>query len=115
MINEKLNTFQYGFRKDKSTIDCIIVLCSIIDKVIKYEKRKVYASFIDFQKCFEMLYRNGIWFKLIESGVSSKIVHMLQSMYSCVKSCVNHFPNVLIVTWVFNRVSHYLPYYLFSL
>lgn len=35
-----------------------------------------------------MLYRNGIWFKLIESGVSSKIVHMLQSMYSCVKSCV---------------------------
>jgi hypothetical protein len=35
-----------------------------------------------------MLYRNGIWFKLIESGVSSKIVRMLQSMYSCVKSCV---------------------------
>jgi hypothetical protein len=37
-----------------------------------------------------MLYRNGIWFKLIESGVSYKVVTMLRStcMYNCVKSCV---------------------------
>ena len=35
-----------------------------------------------------MVYRNGTWFKLLNSGVSSKMVNMLQSIYKSVKSCV---------------------------
>ena len=79
---------QFGFVKGKSTVDCIFVLTSIIDKIVKHEKRKVYCSFVDLKKCFDYVYRTGIWFKLIEQGVSSKIVKTLQSMYSTVKSCV---------------------------
>ena len=52
---------------------------------MKHEKRKLYCSFVDFKKCVDYVYRNGIWFKLIEQGVSSKIK---SSMYSTVKSCV---------------------------
>ena len=74
--------------KGKSTVNCIFVLTSIIDKIVKHEKRKLYCSFVDFKKCFDYVYRNGIWFKLIEQGVSSKIVKTLQSIYSTVKSCV---------------------------
>lgn len=60
----------------------------MINKIIKHEKRKLYASFIDFRKCFDLLYRNGIWYKLITFGVSTKIVNILRSMYVCVKACV---------------------------
>ena len=35
-----------------------------------------------------MVYRNGIWFKLLNSGVSSKMVNMLQAIYKSVMSCV---------------------------
>ena len=48
----------------------------------------MYCSFVDLKKCFEDVYRNGIWFKLIEQGIPSKIVKTLQSIYSTVKSCV---------------------------
>lgn len=86
--NNILSDYQYGFRKNRSTVDCIFVLYSIINRIINHEKKTLYASFIDFQKCFDLLYRNGIWYKLIQSGISSKIVKMLRSMYSVVKSCV---------------------------
>lgn len=36
----------------------------------------------------DLVYRDGIWLKLLRSGCSSKIINMLQSMYSQVKSCV---------------------------
>lgn len=36
-----------------------------------------------------MLYRNGIWFKLIQTGVSTKMIRMLKSLYKNVKCCVN--------------------------
>lgn len=50
--NNLLSDYQFGFRKDKSTTDCIFVLTSIINKIIKQEKRKLYVSMIDFRKCF---------------------------------------------------------------
>lgn len=77
-----LSDFQFGFRKSKSTVDCIFVLTSIIERVISYEKKKLYCAFVDF------VYRNGIWFKLLQCGASSKIVNMLQKMYEQVKCCV---------------------------
>ena len=86
--NNVLHDNQFGFVKGKITVDCSFVLTSIIDKIVKHEKRKLYCSFVDFKKCFDYVYRNGIWFKLIEQGVLSKIVKALQSMYSTVKSCV---------------------------
>jgi len=86
--NNILNNTQFGFVKGRSTVDCIFVLTSVINKVLRHENRKLYSSFIDFKKCFDYVYRNGIWFKLIQQGVSSKIVKTLQSMYDKVKSCV---------------------------
>ena len=72
--NNVLHDNQFGFVKGKSTVDCIFVFTSMIDKIVKHEKRKLYCSFVDFKKCFDYVYRNGIWFKLIEQGVSSKLL-----------------------------------------
>ena len=86
--NDILNDFQFGFRNGKSAIDCIFILQSIINKTIKCDKRKLYCAFIDFRKAFDLVYRNGIWVKLINCGVSSKIIKMFQRIYQTVKSCV---------------------------
>jgi len=86
--NNLLSDFQFGFRKSKSTVDCIFVFSSIIDKVINHEKKKLYCAFVDFQKAFDLVYRNGIWFKILNMGGSCKIVKRLQAIYSSVKSCV---------------------------
>ena len=86
--NNLLMDYQFGFRQQKSTIDCIFILHSIINKVINYENRKLYCAFIDFQKAFDLVYRDGIWFKLLNSGVSCKLVKCLQAMYNSVKTCI---------------------------
>ena len=86
--NNLLSDEQFGFRQKKSTVDCIFILNAIINKVICKEKKKLYCAFIDFRKAFDLVYRNGIWYKLLQMGASSKLVKMLQSMYENVKSCV---------------------------
>ena len=86
--NNVLHDNQFGFVTGKSTVDCIFVLTPITGKIVKHEKRKLYCSFVDLKKCFDYVYRKGIWFKLIEQGVSSKIVKTLQSMYSALELTV---------------------------
>ena len=86
--NEKLSDNQFGFRSKRSTVDCIFVLTSIINKVLFCDKKKLYCAFVDFRKAFDLVYRNGIWVKLINQGVSSKMVNMLRAIYESVKSCV---------------------------
>lgn len=86
--NNLLSDYQYGFRSKRSTSDCIFVLWSIIKKVINNDKRKLYCAFVDFRKAFDVVYRNGIWLKLIRYGVSSRMVSMLRKIYDVVASCV---------------------------
>ncbi len=64
------------------------MLSSIINKVIHNDKRKLYCAFIDFKKAFDVVYRNGIWYKLMQYGASTKTVNMLRKIYESVKSCV---------------------------
>lgn len=86
--NKILTDWQFGFRQKRSTVDCIFVLQSLINKIIQHERKKLYCAFVDFKKAFDMVYRNGIWYKLMQYNVSSKFITMLKSMYSSVKICV---------------------------
>ena len=91
--NNYLNASWYGFRENKSTVDCIFILKSIIDSTVNAGK-KLFCAFIDFCEAFDLVYRNGIWFKLVSCGVSSKFVNMIwnvnmiRKMYESVKVCV---------------------------
>ena len=84
----QVSDFQFGFRNNRSTIDCIFVLNSLINKIIHQEKRRLYCAFVDFKKAFDLVYRNGMIFKLLKLKVSSKFTKMIQAIYSDVKSCV---------------------------
>ena len=78
---------QIGFRKGYRTSDHVFVLKSLIDLYTKNDK-KVYACFVDFQKAYDTIWRNGLFYKLMKYGFSQKIIFLLKSMYDRVVSAV---------------------------
>ena len=82
-----MNDVQFGFRDGCSTADAIFFLHSLIQKVL-HKKRKLWCVFADFERAFDTVSRNALWYKLVERGVSWKIITMIKSIYQHVKSCV---------------------------
>ena len=89
---EKINCNQFGFQKAKSTIDCIFILSSIISKVLNAGNgsKKLYCAFIDYEKAFDKVDRYLLWFKLLQEGISPRLLNILKSMYSNVKVCIKY-------------------------
>lgn len=85
--NELFNQSQFGFRDKKSTTDCVYILHSIIQKIFASNK-KLYCTFIDYERCFDTICRDALWIKLVALGISSKFVDMVKSIYRSVSSCV---------------------------
>ena len=65
------------------------LLNSFIEKQLR-EKGSLYCCFIDLQKCFDSIYRDGLWVKLIKNGIDGKFFQLIRSIYSEVKLCVKH-------------------------
>ena len=78
---------QIGFWKGYRTSDHVFVLKSLIDLYTKNDK-KVYACFVDFQKAYDTIWRNGLFYMLMKYGFSQKILFLLKSMYDRVVSAV---------------------------
>ena len=79
---------QAGYKKNYSTIDQIFSLQALCQKYITKKKGRFYVLFIDFTKAFDTIPHNLLWYKLIKSGVHGKLLKVLNSMYSNLKSCV---------------------------
>ena len=94
-VNNRLNNWaeeysiyveaQYGFRKGRSTTDCAFILHTIINKFVQNGK-KLFTLFVDFSKAFDYVVRDNLWFKLLKSGVSGKILTIIMSMYQCIRT-----------------------------
>ena len=84
-----LSDSQFGFRNNRSTTDCIFILHIIIQKILS-QKSKLYCAFIDYEKTFDTVIRDGLWVKLFKCGNSSRMIAILKSIYSVVKSCVRY-------------------------
>ena len=78
-----------GYQKGKSTTDCIFLLHSIISKVLS-NGQKLYAIFIDYEKCFDKINHILLWQKLISENVGSKMTNAIKAMYSVVRSVVKY-------------------------
>lgn len=65
-----LNDYQFGFGLNKNTMDCISILQVLITQTL-HSSGKPYCAFIEFQKTFDMVNRDGIWFKLLRQGAGT--------------------------------------------
>ena len=94
IMNERLNRFveekdilsnvQYGFRKGRSTTDCLFILKGLIDIVFS-KGLKLYVCFVDYEKAYDLIDRACLFHKLMKEGLSSKCINVFKSMYSKVK------------------------------
>ena len=80
---------QSGFRKHMSTIDNIFVLNGLITHCIN-NNEYLYCSFMDFTKAFYYIERDILWYKLIKIGVRGRMLDIIKSIYSTVKSRVKN-------------------------
>ena len=76
--NEILSEGQNGFRKDRSCLDHIYILHTII-KNRKHQRKDTFACFVDYRKAFDTVDRNCLWFKLSSLGINGKIIHAIPS------------------------------------
>ena len=80
---------QAGFRSNRSTVDNLFVLHSIINSALQNGK-KLFCAFLDFRKAFDYLNRDCLWFKLLDYGLRGNIFNVIRSMYCEVKTRVRY-------------------------
>jgi len=76
---------QAGFRKNRSVIDQLFILTETIRN---RKPNKTYCCFLDIQKAYDRVWREGLWEKLAEYGISGKMWRVLRSIYESVESSV---------------------------
>ena len=65
----------------------MLVLKTIRD-MYKSRQKAVYLCFVDLTKAFDTINRTFMLYKLYKSGLSTKFVNLIQSMYSDLKACI---------------------------
>ncbi len=86
-VNNIISEAQAGFRAEYSTLDHIFLLKCVIDLFL-WKKEKLFCLFVDYKKAFDMVWREGLWYKLVKEKVDGKIMNVIRNMYSNIKSCV---------------------------
>ena len=78
-----LNDAQYGFRPGRGTTDAIFVVKMILEKSWEWGIDK-FALFIDLEKAFDRIDRNGLWQVLSDQhyNIPTKLIRVIRSMYS---------------------------------
>ena len=76
---------QAGFRRFRSTTDQLFILTELIRN---RRPKKTFCCFLDVQKAYDRVWREGLWEKLAEYGMQGKMWRVLRSIYKCVESSV---------------------------
>ena len=84
-----LNENQCGFRKGYSTLDNLFVLFNFFE-ILKNKKNKMFCAFIDFEKAFDKVWRDGLWYKLLLNNMNGNMYNIIVNMYSGTKSCISY-------------------------
>ena len=72
---------QAGFRKGRNTTEQIFVLRNIIEQVAEWNS-SLYLCFVDYEKAFDSIHRETLWRIMRCYGIPTKIVRMVQVMYT---------------------------------
>ena len=78
--NGVLHDAQNGFRKDRSIVDHLSTLTSIIETQ-KLLRKSTFAAFIDFRKAYDAIDRTKLFSKLRDLDISGKMHKALESVY----------------------------------
>ena len=79
-IDHRLRKEQAGFRSGRGTTEQIFILRNILEQVNEWQAT-LYINFVDFEKAFDSVHRNGLWTKMSQYGIPQKIINIVKAMY----------------------------------
>ena len=82
---EILKENQTGFRSGYSTTENIFTLHTFFE-ILKSKRKNLYCAFIDFKSAFDTVWRDGLWFKLLENHINGKMYNIIFNLYKDIKS-----------------------------
>ena len=82
-----LHEGQAGFRVNRSCMDNVYTLNEIVQGRLK-EDKETYAFFLDVQKVYDTVWRDGLWLKLWDMGVKGRMWRVIKKMYEASRSAV---------------------------
>ena len=80
-MRDKFSNVQFGFRTNLRTTDGLLLFKTLVNKYINCNKKQFYSCFIDLRKAFDSVWRKGLFYKLLASGVGNKTNDIIQNMY----------------------------------
>ncbi len=80
--NNLLSENQAAAQPGKSTSDHIFTIKSVINRYLTLYKKDVYCCFVDFAKAYDSVWRDGLFLKLLRSGINGKYYNIIKNMYS---------------------------------
>ena len=86
-LERLLRENQCGFRKNRSCVDQIYTLRSIIHNFTEYNL-PLYINFVDFKSAFDCINREFIWKALDHYGLPSKYIRIVQAFFDGTASAV---------------------------
>jgi len=75
-----LGEMQAGFRAGRSTKDNLFILGQLAERA-QQKGEKLFVIFIDFQKAYDRVWREGLWNCLQKTGIGGKTIRVIQSLY----------------------------------
>lgn len=90
IVNSRLSKNQFGFRENHRTSDSIFILKSLINKYIHKDKKKLYICFVDLRKAFDSVWREGLMFKLMKTGVGKQFYNIVKEQYEKTESSIKY-------------------------
>ena len=85
--NNILMDNQNGFRKNRSTVDHILTITSIIE-TRKINKKDTFTAFIDFRKAYDSINRNLLFEKMRRLGINGSMYKALIAIYDNIRCSV---------------------------
>ena len=80
---------QFGFLGGRSTVDAVLILHAIIQKVLAKNARRLGCVCIDYRRAFDTANKETLWTKLFEFVLSCKMTNTINQTYSHVQACVS--------------------------
>jgi len=69
-------------------VDNVFVIRTVVDKALSKKRGKIYGCFIDFQKAFEEVSRNALYYKPNNMNMSRLMINRNKQLYKRVAFCV---------------------------
>ena len=79
--NKLLSRYQYGFRKNRSTLDPLLRLSNQIQQGFADQKQTI-GVFFDLEKAYDTTWRFGIMKELYRMGIKGKMIRFINSFLS---------------------------------